>query len=126
MRTIVCLTAALAVVLGACAGRAPQPVSVVQPHDQVSDCLALTAEIEGNNQRIRALTDEQQGKMVQNVAAGVAGIFIWPIWFGMDLQGTAATEISALQSRQQYLGTLAQQRCAAQAPPPARRPPPRA
>jgi hypothetical protein len=49
-----------------------------------------------------------------NVAAGVVGLFIWPVWFAIDFQGTAGKEISAFQSRQQYLAVMAEQRnCAA-------------
>jgi hypothetical protein len=43
-------------------------------------------------------------------AAGVAGLFIWPLWFAMDFQGAATKEVAALQSRQQYLGTMAEQK----------------
>ncbi len=46
----------------------------------------------------------------QNVAAGVAGFVVPVLWFGMDWQGTASKEATALQSRQQYLATLAEQR----------------
>ena len=50
--------------------------------------------------------------MVQNVAAGVGGLFIPILWFGMDWQGTAHKEAAALQARQEYLGALAiQKRC---------------
>jgi hypothetical protein len=34
----------------------------------------------------------------------------------MDFQGTAGKEVAALQSRQQYLGTMAEQRCGAVVP----------
>jgi hypothetical protein len=37
----------------------------------------------------------------------VAGLFIWPLWFAMDFQGAATKEEVALQSRQEYLATLA-------------------
>ena len=47
--------------------------------------------------------------MAQNVAAGVAGLFIWPLWFAMDFQGSAGIEAGALQSRQQYLAARAAQ-----------------
>jgi hypothetical protein len=117
MRTLACLSVVLAVWLGACAGRAPQPVSVVQPHDQYSDCAAIQAEIQANNLRVKQLADEQGLKVAQNVAAGVGGLIIWPLFFAMDLQGTATTEMNALQGRQQYLGTLAQQRCVPQTAP---------
>jgi hypothetical protein len=77
-------------------------------------CTAIAAEVKANNTKIQELASEQGAKVAQNVAAGVAGLFIWPLWFGMDFQGAASTETAALQSRQEYLGTLAQQkRCGA-------------
>ena len=45
-----------------------------------------------------------------------AGLFIWPLWFAMDFQGTAGKEVTALQTRQQYLGTLAEQKRCGEAP----------
>jgi len=42
---------------GACAGRAPQPVAVVQPQDRYSDCAAIAAEM--NNQKVTELASEQ-------------------------------------------------------------------
>lgn len=62
------------------------------------------------------LGGEEGAKVAQNVAAGVAGLFIWPLWFAMDFQGAAPKEIAALQARQQYLATLAEQRCGAVPP----------
>jgi hypothetical protein len=103
--------AALAVTLSACAGRSPQPVAVVQPQDQFTDCTAIMAEVEANNRRVQELASEEGLKTTQNVAAGVAGIFIPVLWFGMDFQGAASKEVAALQSRQQYLASLAAQRC---------------
>jgi hypothetical protein len=102
--------AALAVTLSACAGRSPQPVAVVQPQDQFTDCTAIMAEVEANNRRVQELASEEGLKTTQNVAAGVAGIFIPVLWFGMDFQGAASKEVAALQSRQQYLASLAAQR----------------
>ena len=106
----------VATLVSACAGRAPQPVAVVQPQDQYTDCAAITTEVQANNARISELGSEKGLKTGQNVAAGVAGIFIPILWFGMDFQGAAGTEEAALQSRQQYLGALAMQRCAPAAP----------
>jgi hypothetical protein len=108
---ILTVIAAAAVLLSGCAGRPPTPIAVVQPQDHYEDCLALTAEINANNQRISELGSEQGAKVGQNVAAGVAGLFIWPLWFAMDFQGASSAEIAALQTRQQYLATLATQRC---------------
>ena len=107
----------LAAVTG-CAGRAPQPVAVVQPQDRYADCAAIFAQVQANNAKISDLSSEQGGKVAQNVAAGVVGLFIWPVLFGMDFQGAAGKEVDALNSRQQYLATLAEQRnCGAPAAP---------
>ena len=108
MRIVV--TLALAALCAGCAGRAPQPVAVVQPQDHFSDCTAIIAEIESNNRKVQELASEEGLKTTQNVAAGVAGLFIPVLWFGMDFQGAASKEVAALQSRQQYLATLAGQR----------------
>ena len=69
------------------------------------------AEVNANNQRISELGSEQGTKVAQNVVAGVAGLFIPILWFGMDFQGAAGTEQAALQARQQYLASLAEERC---------------
>jgi hypothetical protein len=76
------------------------------------DCTAITAEVAANNERVQQLASEEGVKVAQNVAAGVAGIVIPVLWFGMDWQGAASKEVAALQSRQQYLASLAEQRCA--------------
>jgi hypothetical protein len=97
--------------LAGCAGRAPQPVAVVQAQDRYMDCDAILAEVQANNVKVQELAGEQGLKTAQNVAAGVAGLVIPVLWFGMDWQGTAGKEVASLQSRQQYLATLAEQRC---------------
>ena len=98
-------------ILASCAGRAPAPVSVVQPQDRYLDCKAILAEVETNNKKVSELASEEGLKVAQNVAAGVAGIVIPVLWFGMDWQGAASKEVTALQSRQQYLATMAEERC---------------
>jgi hypothetical protein len=95
----------------ACAGRDAAPVATVQPHDQVSDCAMITAEIEANNAKVRELADEKGMKVAQNVAAGVVGIVVWPVLFAMDAKGAADQDMAALQARQQFLTNLAVQRC---------------
>jgi hypothetical protein len=102
-----------AAALGACAGRDPQPIATVQAQDQTASCTQLTAEIQANNIRVQELADEQGLKVGQNVAAGVAGLFVWPLLFAMDFKGSAGKEVAALQARQQYLTTLATEKCAA-------------
>ena len=73
---------------------------------------AFAENSEANNIRVQELADEQGLRVGQNVAAG-AGLFIPVLWFGMDFKGAASKEVTALQARQQYLTTLATERCAA-------------
>jgi hypothetical protein len=80
----------------------------------------IAAEIQANNRKVQELADERGLKVAQNVAAGVAGLVIWPLFFAMDVKGAAGTDLAALQARQEYLGALAANRCAQPAPPPAR------
>jgi hypothetical protein len=81
------------------------------------DCDAIQAEADANNRKLAELGGEQGAKVAQNVAAGIAGLVIWPLWFAMDFQGAASTEATALQSRQKYLATLAGKRCGSQQQP---------
>jgi hypothetical protein len=109
MRAIV--IAAAAALCVACAGRDPQPVATVQPTDAMATCAMITAEIQANNIKVQELAGEEGAKVAQNVAAGVAGVVIPVLWFGMDFKGAASKEVTALQARQQYLTVLATERC---------------
>jgi hypothetical protein len=105
---------AAAAMLTACAGRAPAPVQTVQLKDTTMDCPAINAEVAANTARESELASEKGSKAAQNVIAGVAGVFVPVLWLAMDFQGTADTEIRALEARDQYLSTLAVQRCGSQ------------
>jgi hypothetical protein len=108
--------AMLGIALVGCAGRDPQPIATVQQQDTVADCTMIRAEIEANNAKVTQLANEQGWKVAQNVGAGVVGLVLWPVWFGMDFKDAAGKEAAALQARQQYLTVLATERCR---PPPA-------
>ena len=112
VRTKLLPAMAVGLALSACAGRDPQPIASVQPQDAYSDCTMIRAEIEANNAKATQLANEQGGKVAQNVAAGVVGLVIWPVWFGMDFKDAAGKDAAALQARQQFLTTLATERCA--------------
>jgi hypothetical protein len=106
----------LASLLGACAGRDAAQIPVVQPQDQSLDCTAIQAETTANANRIADLGRESGNKTAQNVAAAVAGLFIWPLWFAMDFKDAAGKDTAALQARQTYLATMAGQKgCGGQA-----------
>ena len=109
MRAVV--ITAFAVFCVGCAGRDPQPIATVQPTDANATCAMITAEIQANNIKVQELAGEEGAKVAQNVAAGVAGVVIPVLWFGMDFKGAASKEVAALQARQQYLTVLATERC---------------
>jgi hypothetical protein len=117
----VSIVGVVSIASAACAGRAPEPVAVVQSEDLYMNCAAVFAEVQTNNQKISELSGEQGSKGAQNFAAGVAGFFIFPLWLAMDFQDAAPKEIAALQSRQLYLATLAEQKRCGAGPLPARR-----
>jgi hypothetical protein len=52
----------VAATVGACMGRAPQPVAVIQPQDQMMDCTAIYAEIQANNGKVQQLARTTVGK----------------------------------------------------------------
>jgi hypothetical protein len=104
--------------LAACAGRDPEPIPTVLPSDSQASCTQIRAEIDANNVKVKSLADEQGLKVAQNVVAGVGGFFTLGIaWFAMDAKGAASKDVVALQSRQQYLAVLAQEKCAAKVTP---------
>ena len=115
---ILAAVAVLGIAVANCAGRDPQPIATVQPQDRYSDCAMIMAEIEANNIKVKELANEQGWKVAQNVVTGVGGLVIWPLWFGMDWKGAANKDAASLQARQQYLTTLATERCKPTTPPP--------
>ncbi len=46
-------------------------------------------------------------KTGKNVALGVAGLLIWPIWFAMDFSDAEKIEVNALRQRYNHLVVLA-------------------
>jgi hypothetical protein len=98
------IATAFSVALSACAGRAPQPVDVVQSQDQYMDCTAIAAEVQANKQRVAELASEKKPHVAEYLII-------------MDSQAAASQEAAALQSRQQELATLAEQRCKPAGPP---------
>ena len=104
----------VALTLSACAGRAPDISPLVLASDKQMSCEAIEAETRINNAKITDLSAEQGFKLGQNVVAGVAGIFVWPAWVGLDFQNAAGKEAEALSQRNSHLLTLARDRCRTQ------------
>lgn len=102
----------LLLMLGGCAGRAPQIPPLVHASDRNLSCNAIQTEAALNNERMAALAVEENLKLGQNVVAGVMGFMVWPAWFALDLQNAAGKEGHALSQRNRYLATMASDRCA--------------
>lgn len=102
---------ALILTVGGCAGRAPQIPPLVLASDPHLSCEAIQKEAALNNEQMSALAHEQDLKLGQNVVAGVVGFMIWPAWLALDFQNAAGREGHALSQRNQYLATLASDRC---------------
>jgi hypothetical protein len=108
-------TFALLAVLASCAGRAPDPVPTVRPGDAELRCDAIAAEIGANLRRRDALEPELQAKILQNLAAGVAGAFLVVPFLLMDIRNAPGVEARALDERNAHLASLAVARCPPQA-----------
>jgi len=107
----VCVGCLVALTVSACAGRVPQPSPIFLASDQQLECGAIEAEAKINNERIATLAVEQNWKFGQNVTAGIAGFMLWPAWLALDFQDAAGKEAKSLSLRNQYLLTLAEERC---------------
>ena len=116
-QNIAVLAIGAALSVAGCAGRTPTPVAAVQASDNALTCFQIESEIRANTDKIVELSGEESAKMAQNIAAGVAGLFLWPMWFAMDFQDAAGKEGQALATRNAYLSNLhAQKGCSAQVP----------
>jgi hypothetical protein len=105
------------VLLPACAERTLDAAAVdkrlarIATQDHVLDCASIFAEVAANNRTISSLAREQSVKLTQSKFA-----------FGKDWRESFAHELQSLESRQEYLVTLARHKsCGAPAAPPPRK-----
>lgn len=104
-------TVGLALMLGACAGRAPQLTPLVLASDETASCEDLATESRRNSDQMEILATEETMKLGQNVVAGVSGFMVWPAWLALDFQNAAGKEANALEQRNRQLAGLARNRC---------------
>ena len=97
--------------VAACGGRTPNPVSEYQYGDEKKSCERLRAEISQVNSEIVVLLPETD-KTGQNVALGVAGAFLLVPWFFMDFTEAEQVEVNALRRRHNNLVNIsAEKKC---------------
>ena len=108
MRNLVVLTFCV-LLLAACAGRTPNPVSEYQYGDEKKSCERLRAEISTINNEIAVLLPDVD-KTGQNVALGVVGLWLIVPWFFMDFSEAEQVEINALRRRHNNLVAIASEK----------------
>ncbi len=94
-------------VIAGCAGRAANPVQVRQVGDNNLSCAQIHGELRAIDASIRHLVP-QADKKGRNFALGMAGFFVWPAWFFMDLTDSEQQEIDAYRARYQYLLSISE------------------
>jgi len=67
------------------------------------ECEVIEAEMSDLDRRARRLMGEQSNKTGKNVAWGLAGLFIWPLWFAMGLSDAERREAQVMQDRYSHL-----------------------
>lgn len=101
---------AAAILVAGCAGRRPNPIDAAQVGDPNMSCEMLASESRQIAQRLAHLRGEQEGKVVQNIAAAAAGVFLIFPFFLMDFQDAPGVEAHAVVRRQRRLEALARQK----------------
>lgn len=92
--------------LAACGGSSPNPISQYQPGDETRSCEGLRHEISTNENEIvkRLPGEDATGK---NVALGVAGAFLLVPLFFMDFKDAERIEIDSYRRRNLWLREVA-------------------
>lgn len=98
---VLCL--ASLITLAGCGGRTANPIATKEVGDKEMECEDIEAEMSELDRRARRLISEQSAKTGKNAALGVGGLFIFPIWFFMDLSDAERQEATAMQDRQAHL-----------------------
>ena len=93
------LTIFLSMALVACGGRSATPIQTAQPGDRQLSCEAIEAQVVQYQNTLPDLDLEISSRKKRNIGWGIAGIFLFPLWFGLDLGEAPETEKSAVQKR---------------------------
>ncbi|HXH55406.1 MAG TPA: hypothetical protein VNK03_06685 [Gammaproteobacteria bacterium] len=102
---IIVLVCCASMVMSGCAGRASHPIMTCQPGDNEKSCSNISSEmieIEGEiNKRL-----PKEKRTGQNVALGVAGVFLIVPWFFMNFSEAEKIEINAYRTRYNHLARI--------------------
>lgn len=82
-----------------CGGRTANPVTEYQYGDDNKNCNHLKTELAQINNDIVLKNQAKSNTTAANVGIFVVGLFVWPVWFAMDLKNADGIEVEALQRR---------------------------
>lgn len=101
--TTAAVCALAAVMLGGCAGRDAQPVSISRAGDEQLSCAQIDGELNEMLPRVKKLSNDAD-KLGRNAGvAAVGAILFWPALFALDLSDAEKVEIQAFVGRYQVL-----------------------
>lgn len=96
--------------LSGCAGRQANPAQAYQPGDDKRSCEGLKTEYSANENQIKCLKKEEDGKFWWNTTCLITGCLIIIPWFLMDVKDTQKIETNALKQRNANLMIIASDR----------------
>ena len=100
----------MTLLLAACGGRDADPVASRQIGDKDLTCEEIEIELIDIQGDIDVLIGEKSDSRSENVAWGIAGLFFFPLWLGLDLTETEQIEMRAFEKRGRELERLARRK----------------
>ena len=96
--------------LAACGGRDADPIASKQVGDKDLACGEIEEELIMVQGDVDALIGEKSDSRTENIAWGVAGLFFFPLWLGLDLTQAEEVEMRALEKRARELERIARKK----------------
>ena len=69
-------------------------------------CKQIEREVVNIHDDISDLLNEKSDKKGKNIGLGIAGLFFFPLWFGLDLNDSQEVELRAYKKRVNVLQQL--------------------
>jgi hypothetical protein len=109
----IALSVGIALQMTACAGRTPQPVSIVKVTNHNFTHLQTSDEIAINKSAISGLREVEEDIKAHDILNGAAAGFVsWLFVFALDFKDAAGEERKTLQSRNNRLHEVRGRHCA--------------
>ena len=93
-------------ILASCSGRDADPVRRLNNSDREMTCKQIEHEVVNIHDEISDLISEKSDKKGKNIGLVIAGLFFFPLWFGLDLNDSQEVELRAYKKRVDVLQQL--------------------